>query len=82
MTNILKDLENQVDIIHEQNQMEMLEIKSVSEKNSLYGLICRLEATNSKASVNVKIHEKLSKRKQWGKIEWGKRENRASNISG
>lgn len=35
-----------MDTTHEQNQMEMLEIKHmISEKNSLYGLIWRLEAT-------------------------------------
>lgn len=41
-----QQLEKQEDIIHEQNQMEMLEIKNmISEKNPPSGLICRLEAT-------------------------------------
>lgn len=41
-----QQLEKQEDIIHEQNQMEMLEIKNmISEKNPPSGLICRLEET-------------------------------------
>lgn len=48
MTNMFETLEKRVSIIHERNQMEMLEIKNtVSEKNPLSGLICRLKATRN-----------------------------------